>query len=173
MSTSKHRLSSSLSGRLKHLKMIILDVDGVLTDGRIIYGSDGLEYKVFDAHDGYGISRARKLGLIFAVISGRSSMVTKIRMTKLGITEVHQNEMEKVKVFRKIVQKYRMKPSEVCFIGDDEFDLPLLRTVGFSAAPCDGMKRVLEEVHYVAEQGGGRGAVREVIDLILHAKKLI
>lgn len=170
---TKRRSPSALSQRLRHIRMVILDVDGVLTDARIIYGSDGTEYKLFDAHDGYGITRARDVGMIFAAISGRSSKVTKIRMAKLGINEVYQNKMDKVKIYRKILARYRLKPSEVCYIGDDEFDLPLLRQVGFSAAPCDGMERVLHEVDYIAGHGGGRGAVREVIDLILRAKNLI
>lgn len=153
--------------------MVIMDVDGVLTDGRIIYGSDGTDYKAFHAHDGYGITRGHELGMMFAAISNSSSKVTKIRMAKLGVTEVYQNEVDKVKIFRRIAATHRVKPAEVCYIGDDEFDLPLLRKVGFSAAPRDGMPRVLHEVDYVAGHAGGRGAVREVIDLILQAKRLI
>jgi len=153
--------------------MVIFDIDGVLSDGRIIFGSDGTEYKVFDAHDGFGITRGRELGLLFAAISGRTSKVTTMRMEKLGVTEVHQNQMNKVKSFRQILKKHRLKAEEVCFIGDDEFDLPLLRLVALSAAPRDAMKRVTAEVDYVTRQNGGRGAVREVVDMILLAKGLI
>ena len=153
--------------------MIIFDIDGVLSDGRIIFGSDRTEYKVFDAHDGYGITRGRELGLLFAAISGRNSKVTTMRMERLGVTEVHQNQMDKVKSFRWILKKHRLKANEVCFIGDDEFDLPLLREVGLSAAPCDAMERVTEEVDYVTSRKGGRGSVREVIDMVLGAKGLI
>jgi 3-deoxy-D-manno-octulosonate 8-phosphate phosphatase (KDO 8-P phosphatase) len=153
--------------------MVIFDIDGVLSDGRIIFGSDGTEYKAFDAHDGYGITRGKELGLHFAAISGRTSKVTTMRMERLGIKEVHQNQMDKVKSFRRILKKHKLTAGEVCFIGDDEFDLPLLRIVALSAAPLDAMKRVKAEVDYVTRQEGGRGAVREVVDLILAAKGLI
>jgi 3-deoxy-D-manno-octulosonate 8-phosphate phosphatase (KDO 8-P phosphatase) len=159
--------------RLKGIRLILLDVDGVLTDARIIFGSDGTEYKLFDAHDGYGITRGREHGLQFAVISGRSSKVTTLRMARLGVRDVYQNAMDKVSVYRKLVKRYRMTPDEVCFIGDDEFDLPLLRLVGFSAAPANALDPVKDEVDYVTTRNGGRGAVREVIDLILRAQRLI
>src|SRR5262249_27431580 len=132
--------------KLSVIKMVILDVDGVLTDGRIIFGSDGTEYKHFDAHDGYGITRARTLGMKFAVISGKTSKVTKFRVEKLGIKELYQNHMDKVNVYHKIVSKYKLKDEEVCFIGDDDFDIPLLRKVGFSAAPNDAMENVRRQV---------------------------
>lgn len=153
--------------------MIILDVDGVLTDGMIIVGSDGTDYRHFDAHDGFGITRAMSLGMKFAVISGSASKATSFRVTRLGIRELYQNRMDKLNVYRKIKSKYRLTDEEFCFIGDDEFDLPLLREVGFSAAPKDAVKNVLTNVDYVARRPGGRGAVREVIDMILHKKKLL
>jgi 3-deoxy-D-manno-octulosonate 8-phosphate phosphatase, YrbI family len=153
--------------------MIVLDVDGVLTDGSIIYGSDAIEYKRFHVHDGYGIFRARKKGLHFSIISGRVSKVTTIRASRLEIADVFQGDEDKVSVFQKIKNKYKLEYSEVCFIGDDEFDLPLLRKVGFSVAPADAMRRVRDEVDYVTKLPGGRGAVREVIDMILEAKKLL
>ena len=153
--------------------MIVLDVDGVLTDGSIIYGSDGTEYKHFHVHDGYGIFRARELGLQFAIISGRSSKVTTLRAKRLEIVDVHQGNNDKVSVFDKLKNKYKLQYNEVCFIGDDEFDLPLLRKVGLSVAPSDAIEAVRREVDYVTKAVGGRGAVREVIDAILNAKKLI
>ena len=153
--------------------MIILDVDGVLTDGRIVIGSDGTDYKNFHAHDGYGITRALAAGIRLTVISGRRSEVTSHRMKKLGIREFYQNRMDKVKVYRMLKKKHRLHDRETCFIGDDEFDLPLLSIVGFSAAPCDAMPTVLKSVDFISSKKGGRGAVREIIDYILHAKKLL
>jgi 3-deoxy-D-manno-octulosonate 8-phosphate phosphatase (KDO 8-P phosphatase) len=153
--------------------MVVMDVDGVLTDGRIIYGSDGLEYKCFDVHDGYGIWRSQEKGIKFAIISGRASDVTTIRAMKLRITEVHQGSDDKVSVFNKIKSKHKIQNHEVCFIGDDEFDLPLLKIVGFSVAPHDAIECVRRSVNYVTKAESGRGAVREVLDLILRAKKLI
>jgi 3-deoxy-D-manno-octulosonate 8-phosphate phosphatase (KDO 8-P phosphatase) len=151
--------------------MLILDVDGVLTDGRVIFGSDGKDYRCFDAHDGYGITKAVAKGIRIAVISGKRSAATGARLKRLGIREVYQGEMDKVRVYRKLQKKYRLHNREVCYIGDDDFDLPLLRIVGFSAAPSDAMETVASEVDYVTRKNGGRGAVREVIELILSAKK--
>ena len=153
--------------------MVILDVDGVMTDGRIIYDSNGMEYKCFNVHDGYGIARAIELGLKLAMLSGRSSKILDHRAKRLGITELHQGADDKVVVFEKIRNRHRLKNEEVCFIGDDEFDLPLLKLVGFSASPRDAIERVKNKVDYVAGKNGGKGAVREILDLILNAKNLI
>ena len=153
--------------------MIILDVDGVLTDGKIIFGSDGKEYRNFDAHDGFGITRAKSLGMKFAVISGRKSKATEYRIARLGVKDLYQDHMDKVKVYLKLKAKYKLDDNEVCYIGDDEFDLPLLNIVGLSAAPKNAVARVRDGVDYVARNEGGRGAVREVIDMILRAKKLL
>ena len=150
-----------------------MDVDGVLTDGRIIYDARGVEYKCFDAHDGYGIARALEKGLKLALISGRTSKVTTIRAKELGISEVHQNVKDKVAVFEYLKKKYKLSNDECCYIGDDEFDLPLLKKVGLSAAPCDAIKAVRDKVDYVTTSAGGRGSIREVLDLILRARKLI
>jgi 3-deoxy-D-manno-octulosonate 8-phosphate phosphatase (KDO 8-P phosphatase) len=151
----------------------MLDVDGVLTDGSIIYDGDGLEYKRFHVHDGYAIFRGREKGLKFAIISGRTSKVTAFRAERLNISDVYQGSEDKVSAFRKIIKKYDIKPEEVCFMGDDEFDLPLLRMVGLSAAPSDAIEKVKREVDYISSKRGGRGAVREIIDMILVAKKLL
>jgi 3-deoxy-D-manno-octulosonate 8-phosphate phosphatase (KDO 8-P phosphatase) len=167
------KLSPTLIRRLKMIRIVILDVDGVLTDGSIIYDANGMEYKRFHVHDGYGIFRGREKGLKFAIISGRTSKVTAFRAQRLKIKDVHQGSEDKVSAFRKISKKYRLRPEEVCFIGDDEFDLPLLRLVGISAAPADAMDKVKREVEYISGKRGGRGAVREIIDMILTAKKLL
>lgn len=163
----------SLRNRLRQIRLMILDVDGVMTDGRIIYGSDGVEFKTFHVHDGYGIFRARSLGLKFAIISGRTSRVTALRAKRLGIADVIQGAEDKVKACDKILAKQRIKLREVCFIGDDEFDLPLLRRVGLSAAPRDAIAAVRRQVDFVTKASGGRGAVREVVDMILRAKRLL
>jgi len=151
--------------------MVILDVDGVLTDGRIIFGSDGKDYRCFDAHDGYGITKAITSGIRIAAISGKSSNATAMRLKRLGIRDLYQGEMDKVKVYRTLKKKYGIQNRQVCYVGDDEFDLPLLRIAGLSAAPADAIECVASEVDYVSTKNGGRGAVREVIDMILLAKK--
>jgi 3-deoxy-D-manno-octulosonate 8-phosphate phosphatase (KDO 8-P phosphatase) len=153
--------------------MIILDVDGVLTDGKIIFSSDGKEYRNFNAHDGFGITRAKSVGMKFAVISGKTSKATTYRMARLGIKDLYQNHMDKVTVYKKLKAKYKLDDKEICYMGDDEFDLPLLRIVGFSAAPHNAVPVVCKEVDYVASNEGGDGAVREVIDMILREQKLL
>jgi len=153
--------------------MVIMDVDGVLTDGRIMYGDDGSEYKLFDAHDGYGIERGAQKGLRFAIVSGRSSKATAKRARELGVAEIHQGVKDKTVIARQVCGRFGFNQKEVCFIGDDELDVPLLKTVGLSAAPDDAVPVVRDLVDYVARARGGRGAVREVVDLILKAKNLI
>ncbi len=163
----------SMESRLRAIRWIILDVDGVMTDGRIISGSNGVEFKSFHVHDGYGVFRGRSLGLKFAIISGRTSKVTVLRARRLGIADVVQGADDKVEACERLLAKRRIKMDEVCFIGDDEFDLPLLRRVGLSAAPGDAIAAVRRQVDYITKAGGGKGAVREVIDMILRAKKLL
>lgn len=144
----------------------MLDVDGVLSDGRIIYDGSGTEFKIFDVRDGYGIRKAEARGLRFALISGRSSKAVTHRARELGIAEVHQGVKDKLKVFRSLLSKYRLGPDEVCCVGDDEPDLPILLEAGFSAAPRGAAPAVKKAVHYVTAAEGGRGAVREILDLI-------
>jgi 3-deoxy-D-manno-octulosonate 8-phosphate phosphatase (KDO 8-P phosphatase) len=141
-------------------------VDGVLTDGRITYDSAGVQYQSFDVHDGYGIRRAMSLGIRFALISGRRSKVLTFRARDLGITEVHQGVTDKLKVFDELLARYRYRRVETCVMGDDEPDLPILRAAGFSAAPRGAVREVRDEVDYVTKNSGGRGAVREVLDMI-------
>ena len=153
--------------------MFIMDVDGVLTDGRIMYDVKGNESKSFHAHDGYGITRAIKKGILFALISGRTSKAVEHRAKHLGITEVYQGIADKTIPYRTLQKKYQLKDSESCYIGDDEFDVPLLRLVGFSATPADAIEIVKPEVDYVTKEKGGSGAVRELLDMILQSKNLL
>ncbi len=160
----------NLKSKLKKIKMILLDVDGVLTDGKIIMSSDGVEYKNFHAHDGYGILKAKRAGIIVGIVSGRTSEVVNKRADKLGIDIVFQGNEDKLSVFQEIKSKYNISEEETAFIGDDEFDIPLLKSVGFSAAPANAIGTVKEAVDYVTKVDGGNGVAREVIDLILKAK---
>ena len=142
----------------------------MLTDGRIIFGSDGTDYRCFHTHDGFGIVRAIKLGLRLAVISGSTSVTLTRRMRPLGVGDVLQGNMDKVHAYLELKKKYRLADDEVAFIGDDDFDLPLLAIVGVSCAPADAMITVRRSVDYVTAAEGGRGAVRELLDLILRAQ---
>jgi 3-deoxy-D-manno-octulosonate 8-phosphate phosphatase (KDO 8-P phosphatase) len=152
---------------LRGIRLIVLDVDGVLTDGRIILDGSGAEYRVFDVRDGYGIRKAAGLGLRFALISGKDSKVVTHRAAELGIAEVHQGVRDKLAVFNDVVAKTGLTAHETCCIGDDEPDLPMLAAAGFSVAPHDAVSAVRRAVHYVTKADGGRGAVREVIEMIL------
>jgi 3-deoxy-D-manno-octulosonate 8-phosphate phosphatase (KDO 8-P phosphatase) len=151
--------------------MVLLDVDGVLTDGGLYYTAEGHEYKRFHAHDGYGIVRGREAGLSFGIISGRTTPIVDARARVLKIDEVIQGMEDKVSALRQIQQRRAFADDEFAFIGDDLFDIPLLRTVGLSAAPRNALPAVKRAVHYVTKTGGGEGAAREFIDLILASRQ--
>lgn len=163
----------SLNTKLKKIKIILLDVDGVLTDGKIIYDSEGREYKNFHAHDGYGIVRAKQLGLKIGIMSGRSSEIVDKRAHKLGIDFVFQGIEDKLEACTAFIKQNGITFKEIAFIGDDEFDIPLLKAVGFSASPVNAVLPVKKIVNYVAKKEGGNGAAREVIDMILKTQKKI
>lgn len=152
---------------LRGIRLVVLDVDGVLTDGRIILDETGAESRSFDVRDGYGIRKASGAGLRFALISGKDSKVVTHRAAELGIEEVHQGVRDKLAVFTAILAKFGLTAHETCCVGDDEPDLPMLAAAGFSVAPHDAVAAVRRAVHYVTKADGGRGAVREVIEMIL------
>ena len=163
----------SLLPKLKKIKAIFLDVDGVLTNGTIIYGTDGTEIKVFDSKDGFGITNAIKSGIRVGIITGRESDLVKRRAVELGIVDLYQGSIDKITPFEEVKKKYLLESSELAYVGDDILDLPLLRKVGFSAAPANAVREVRTKVDYVSKLHGGQGAVREIIDLILKAQKKI
>jgi 3-deoxy-D-manno-octulosonate 8-phosphate phosphatase (KDO 8-P phosphatase) len=150
-----------------------MDMDGCLTTGHIIYSSNGEDIKMFHTHDGYGLTRGRELGLKFAIISGMNSAVNKRRVERLKIHHLYENIDDKRIPFEELKKKYNLKDENFAYIGDDEFDIPLLKKVGFSCCPKSGIDEVKKHVHYVCKKNGGEGAVREMIDKILKAKKLI
>lgn len=147
--------------------MLLLDVDGVMTDGSLYYSAAGVEMKRFHAHDGYGVVRAHEHGLKIGIISGRTTPIVDARAKTLKIDEVFQDAMDKVAAMRDIQQRHALRDDEIAFIGDDLFDLPLLRLVGLSAAPPNAQPDVRKAVDYVTHHAGGEGAVRELIDLII------
>jgi 3-deoxy-D-manno-octulosonate 8-phosphate phosphatase (KDO 8-P phosphatase) len=155
------------------ISFVLMDMDGVLTDGSIIYTSAGEQVKIFHAHDGFGISRGHELGLTFGVISGKSTPINNFRVEKLKIAELYQDCIDKVAAYEEIKAKYKLKRENFCFMGDDVFDLPLLREVAFSCAPTNAIAEVREEVNYITKTEAGRGCVREVIDFILRKKGLL
>jgi len=161
---------SELRSRLKSVKLVALDVDGVLADGRLFLGEDGREFKSFDVKDGFGIRALLLSGIYVAVISGRESEVVKRRCEKLGIKEVHQGILKKAEVLGKLLGEHGIEVGEACFMGDDANDLSVLKMVGLSACPSDAMADVQEACDYIASRKGGRGAIRELAELLLKAQ---
>lgn len=156
--------------RARRVKLLAFDVDGVLTDGAIIYGNDGGEMKAFNVQDGLGISLAHRAGLATAIITGRESEMVKRRGTELKITHIYQNALDKAVLLHQLCTDHSLNPAEVAYVGDDLNDLPVLLRVGFAAAVANAVPEVKEHVHYVARREGGRGAVREIIEYILRAQ---
>ena len=157
--------------RLKNIKLLLLDVDGVMTDGGIYYTENGDEFKKFNIQDGYGIVKWQRNGGRVGIITGRMSRIVARRAAELSIKDVFQNYENKLEAYEKILAGQRLSNKEVAYIGDDEFDLPVLERVGFSAAPCNAVEQVLKRVDYRCKRNGGSGAVREVIELLLSAKQ--
>lgn len=152
------------------IKAIFFDVDGVLTDGKIIYDSAGKESKQFNVKDGYIISHLKKAGILVGIITGRESVVVSNRAAELKLDFCHQGIMDKLSVFEKLVKFHKLKKKQVAYIGDDINDLGALRACGLSACPADAMEYVKSEVEIITNAKGGEGVVREVADLILAAK---
>ncbi len=155
--------------KLAKIKLLLLDVDGVLTDGRIIYDAQGNELKAFDVKDGHGLKMVQRAGIQVGIITGRSSEVVRRRAAELGIEIVYQGALQKLVPYREILAQHDLTDEQVAYIGDDIVDLPILQRVGFSATVADAVPDVLPLVDYVATRSGGRGAVREVCDLLLRA----
>jgi len=149
------------------IKLIILDVDGCLTDGRIIYSNDGNESKNFNVKDGLGITSWIKMGYHVAIITGRNSKIVQRRATELGIQHLHQGIKNKHKVLKDIVESLNLKFYEVGAIGDDLNDYKMLQLVGRSFTPKDGVNEIKEIVNTVLSKNGGDGAVREMIDMLV------
>jgi 3-deoxy-D-manno-octulosonate 8-phosphate phosphatase (KDO 8-P phosphatase) len=156
----------------KNIKLVILDVDGVLTDGSIILDNEGNEFKSFHVRDGHGIKMLIRVGIIVAMITGRHSKVVERRAHELGITEIYQRCFDKRVAYRHLIEKYSVDSGEVVYIGDDIVDLPLLQGAGFTVAVADAAEEAKNAAMMVTKNGGGRGAVREVCDFLLKAKGL-
>lgn len=156
-----------MNERLKKIRLLLLDVDGVMTDGRIIFDANGVETKFFNVKDGHGIKMIQRAGIEVGIISGRSSQVVANRAAELGIVRVCQGALDKLAPYSDILAATGFDDSQVAFMGDDIIDVPVMRRVGFAAAPADAVVDIFPYAHFVAKNRGGWGAVREVCDLIL------
>ena len=159
--------ASTLAERCRGVRLLVLDVDGVLTEGGIVYGTGGLEVKRFHVRDGSGLKMWRQAGRRSALITGRSSPVVDARAVELGVDFVFQGAADKLAAYRRLLEDAAMPPSAVCYVGDDLPDLPPMRRCGLAAAVADGCREVRGAAHHVTRAAGGRGAVREVIELVL------
>ncbi len=158
---------NSILKKAAQIKLVIFDVDGVLTDGSLFIGDDGQEYKAFNAKDGLGMKMLQESGIVIAIITARQSSVVKLRMASLGIEHLYQGKRDKLPVFEKIVKELSLKAGQVAYVGDDLLDLPIMIRCGLAIAVADAHERVIEQAHWVTKKGGGRGAAREVCELIM------
>lgn len=156
--------------RAAKVRLLLLDVDGVLTDGSIVYTHSGTEMKAFNTKDGFGIRILQEAGVAVGVITARSSEAVRRRAEDLKLAHVYQGIRNKIEAYEQILAEQHLKPIEVAYMGDDWLDLPVLIRVGFAATVADAVPEVQEAAHFVTTRAGGRGAVREVCDLIIEAR---
>jgi len=159
-----------LQRRASRIKLILMDCDGVLTDGRLWLTEDGNEQKSFNTHDGLGLTLLHRAGLRSGIISGRNSSAVSRRAQQLGIEFVRQGDPEKIAAFEEILRQAEVDESEVAFIGDDLTDIPLMQRVELAVAVADAVMETRSVAHYVTRAPGGRGAVREVVELVLKSQ---
>ncbi|MBK1647531.1 3-deoxy-manno-octulosonate-8-phosphatase KdsC [Rhabdochromatium marinum] len=156
--------------RAKAIRAVIFDVDGVLTDGSLFIGDDGQEYKAFHSRDGHGMVMLQQTGVSLAVITGRQSQVVRLRMESLGINHVYQGRRDKVPAYDEFKERLHLPDSACAYVGDDVVDLPILCQVGLAITVADAHPLVKAHCHWQTEQGGGRGAAREVCEFIMRAQ---
>ena len=170
MRQKRPRKNGRWKRRARPIRLLLLDIDGVLTDGRLMYDGTGKECKAFHIRDGQGIVLLQRAGIRVGFLSGRVSSAVKARAKELGIWLVRQKVVDKGNALKAICQKERMGEEEICYMGDDLIDLPAFCRVGFAVAVADAVEEVKNSAHYVTRRRGGQGAVREVCELILKAQ---
>ena len=163
----KNQPNELLLTRAADIKLLILDVDGVMTDGRLWFGDDGAEYKSFNVKDGHGIKELICNDIDVAVISGRRSSAVDRRMQELGIEHYYSGQSNKLTAFGELIEKLAVEPDQVAYMGDDQPDVPVMRLCGLPVAVADAHPCAIEAAGWVTRAGGGAGAVRELCDLIL------
>ena len=156
--------------RIKRIKMLLLDVDGVMTDGGVILGPGRIELKKFNTYDGLGITLAKAAGLLVGVLTARDSEVVRRRARELKIDEVRQGFFHKKEGYEAILKQYRLKDEEVAYVGDDLLDIPILERAGLAICVANGVKEAKRVSHYVTQKKGGDGAVREVVEMLLQGR---
>lgn len=168
MSDVKSHLT--LTQRLESIRLLVLDVDGVMTDGGLMIGDDGQEYKTFHAHDGLGMKLLKATGVNLAIITGRTSEVVKKRAENTGVVHFYQGAEDKLLALKDLMARTELTANQCAFMGDDVVDLPPMLHCGLAIAVPDSPDLLLKHAHYVTQKKGGRGAVREVCELIMQAQ---
>jgi 3-deoxy-D-manno-octulosonate 8-phosphate phosphatase (KDO 8-P phosphatase) len=161
----------SIQAKASRIKLLLFDVDGVLTDGKILLHADGTESKRFDIKDGTGLVWAQRAGLKVGFLSARRSAATTRRAEQLGITIVHQGAVAKLRAYDEILRQQGLRDADVAYMGDDVLDLPVVKRAGLSACPADAVNEVRRSVDYVSARRGGDGAVRDLVERVLKAQK--
>lgn len=156
--------------RARRIRLVIFDVDGVLTDGSLFLGDDGREYKAFHSRDGHGMKLLQQTGVTLAAITGRTSEVVRIRMASLGVAHLHQGQRDKVPAYEELKQALGLADEQIAYVGDDVVDLPVMRRVGLSIAVADAHPLVQRHAHWRTPSPGGRGAGRDVCELVMEAQ---
>jgi len=156
-----------------NIRLLIFDVDGVLTDGSLFLADDGQEYKAFNSRDGHGIKMLQKHGVIVGIITGRTSMVVEHRMKNLGVTHVYQGKLQKLPAFEELIAELGVTAEQVAYVGDDVVDLPVMRRVGLAIAVQDAHPLVLKHSHWQTPSAGGRGAARDVCEMLMEARGVL
>ena len=172
MVTTLAALSPAVVQRASRVSILLMDVDGVLTDGRIVYADYGDELKLFDVQDGAGLIFWNRVGLKSAIISARESRMIKRRAKEMRVDFLAQGQLLKLPAYQNMLKRFRVSDEHVCAISDDLMELPILRRVGLAVAVPNAVEEVKQAAHYITRRLGGKGAVREVIELILKAKGL-
>lgn len=156
--------------KAKNIKLVIFDVDGVLTDGSLFYGDDGQEYKAFNSLDGHGMKMLQQSGVLVGIITGRTSDVVTHRMKNLNITHVYQGKLEKLPAYEDLIDKLSLKPEQVAYVGDDVVDLPIMIRVGLAITVPSAHELAKQHSHWTTTQKAGSGAAREICELIMKAQ---
>lgn len=156
--------------KAKQIKLVIFDVDGVLTDGSLFYGDDGQEYKAFNSLDGHGMKMLQESGVLIGIITGRTSDVVKHRMKNLKVTHIYQGKLEKLPAYQELIEKLSLQPEQVAYVGDDVVDLPIMIRVGLAITVPSAHELAKKHAHWVTTKSAGAGAAREICELIMKAQ---
>lgn len=160
----------TLSERASKIRLVLFDVDGVLTDGSLFYGDDGQEYKAFNSRDGHGMVMLQKSGVQIGIITGRTSEVVNLRMKGLGIELVYQGQRDKLPAYEELKARLGLTDEQIAYVGDDVVDLPVMRRVGLAIGVADAHAEVRQRAHWCTQAPGGRGAAREICEFLMQAQ---